>query len=124
VGLVRDSLCGMAMVLQLMAQTGKGVSELVCGIPTYVMIKTKFPCPAEAVGGILQKAREALSAEKGAHFNEADGLRADLEEGWVCVRASNTEPIARIIAEAKTRPQAEALIRQVRQAADAVLGSP
>ena len=136
VGLTRDSLVGMATILQLMARTGKSVSELVQGIPAYVMIKTKFACPAEAVREIVQKAREALAAggKRGQspaaagysplspRFNDADGLRADLPEGWVCVRASNTEPIMRIIAEAADRSQAEALIQQVRQAADAVLG--
>ena len=35
-----------------------------------------------------------------AKINDTDGVRIDLDEGWVHVRASNTEPIARIIAEA------------------------
>jgi phosphomannomutase len=120
VGKVRDSLAGMAMVLQLMAQTGRPLSEIVRGLPAYVMIKTKLPCPFEAVDEILRRARAAL-AGRGAMYNDSDGLRADLSEGWVCVRASNTEPILRIIAEAKQRPAAEELIRQVREVVDAVL---
>jgi len=118
---VRDSLVGMAMVLQLMAQTGKTLGELVKQIPAYVMRKTKFPCPPEAVPEILRGARAAFAGREGARFNDADGLRVDLPEGWVCARVSNTEPIARIIAEARTEEQVQALIRPVREAADAVL---
>ncbi len=117
VGLVRDSLVGMATILQLLAQTGKPLSQVVAGLPAYVMLKTKFPCAAGAVPAMLARAREALAARPGAKLNDADGLRADLEEGWVCVRASNTEPIVRIIAEARTREAADALVQQVRQAA-------
>jgi phosphomannomutase len=121
VGKVRDSLVGMAMVLQLMARLGKPLSEIVAGLPSYVMIKAKLPCPSEAVGEILRQARAALSSRGATKFNDADGLRADLEEGWICVRASNTEPILRIIAEAKERPSAESLIGRVRAVVDSVL---
>ena len=36
-----------------------------------------------------------------AQFNEIDGLKMDLEEGWIHLRKSNTEPIVRIYAEAE-----------------------
>jgi phosphomannomutase len=110
------------MVLQFMARAGRPLSELVRGLPSYVMIKTKLPCPAEAVGEILREAKAALAGRPGARLNDADGLRADLEEGWVCVRASNTEPILRIIAEARTQPQAESLVQRVRHVVDGILG--
>jgi phosphomannomutase len=118
---VRDSLVGMAMVLQLMAQTGKAVSELVKQLPSYVMRKTKFPCPLEAVPEILRAARAAFAGRPEARFNDADGLRVDLPEGWLCVRGSNTEPIARIIAEARSEEEVQSLIKPVRAAADGVL---
>jgi phosphomannomutase len=119
--LVRDSLVGMAMVLQLMAQTGKPLSELVSQIPSYVMVKTKFPCPPEAVAGILRAARGVFAGRPDARFDDADGLRVDVSEGWVCIRASNTEPIARILAEARTEAEVQALVKPVRAAADAVI---
>ena len=110
---VRDSLVGMAMILQQMAETGKTISQLVAEIPSYVMIKTKFPCPLGAAEKVAAAAREAFAARQGATFNDTDGLRIDLPEGWVCARASNTEPIMRIIAEAATRESAESLIAEL-----------
>jgi len=119
---VRDSLAGMAMILQYLAETGKPLSELAAAIPAYVMLKTKLPCPAAAAATVAARAREMFANEGGARFNTDDGLRVDLPGGWVSVRASNTEPIMRIMAEAQDRDAAEALVRRVRKIADEVIG--
>ena len=118
----RNSLSSMAMVLQFLAETGKTVSELVADIPRYVMIKTKMPCPAGAAEQVVARAKAAFAGREGASLNDEDGLRVDLPGQWVCVRASNTEPILRIIAEAPEAPAAEALIQEVRAIANQVIG--
>ena len=118
---VRNSLSGIAMLLQHLAETGKSVSQLVDDIPRYVMIKTKMPCPAGAADEIARRTREAFAGREGARFNDADGLRVDLPGRWVCVRASNTEPILRIIAEAPSAADTEALIAETRAIADEVI---
>jgi len=119
---VRDSLVGMAYVLQLMAETDRTVSRLVADIPRYVMIKTKLPCPPGAAEAVIDKVRAIFADRPGAVFNDADGLRVDLDEGWLSVRASNTEPIMRIIAEAASRQTAESLVAQARQVAGSAIG--
>jgi len=120
---VRNSLSGMAMVLQHLAETGKTVSQLVDDIPRYVMLKTKMPCPPGAAEKIARRAREVFAGREGVRFNDADGLRVDLPGRWVCVRASNTEPILRIIAEAPTQADADALVAETRAVADAVIAT-
>jgi phosphomannomutase len=118
---VRDSLVGMTYVLQYLAETHKTVSQLVDGIPRYVVLKTKLPCPAGAAEKVVAATREAFSGRRSARFNDADGLRIDLPDAWVAVRASNTEPILRIIAEAPTSQAAEALLAEVEKIADDVI---
>ncbi len=98
--MVRDSFVGIALMLNYLAETGRTVGELVAELPRYHMLKDKFPCPQAAAAGILSAVRVALASRPGAKVNDEDGLRVDLPEGWVHVRASNTEPIMRIIAEA------------------------
>ena len=120
---VRNSLVGIAYVLQYMAETDRTISELAAEIPRYVMVKTKFPCPAEAAPKVAERTREAFASCKGAKFNDADGLRIDLPEGWVSVRASNTEPIMRIIGEAPEEAAIEALIAKVRRIADETIAN-
>ena len=119
---VRDSLVGIALILGYMADTGKTLSQLVAQLPRYEMIKTKFPCPADAAPKVASAAREHFASRAGANFDDSDGLRIDLSAGWVHVRASNTEPIMRIIGEAPDRPAAQGLIDEVRAIADRVIG--
>lgn len=114
---VRDSLVSMAIVLQLMAETGKKLSELVAEIPRYTMIKQKFECPQDRVQRILAAVRERFA---GQQMNDADGLRIDWPDGWVHIRGSNTEPIYRVIAEARNEARARDLIATVQQTADGV----
>jgi len=118
---VRDSLVAIAYVLGYMAQTGKTISQLVGEIPSYVMVKTKLPCPPGAAESVSLATYDAFASRKDARFNRDDGLRIDMPEGWVSVRASNTEPIMRIMAEARDRKTADDLVAQVRRIAEGVI---
>ena len=117
---VRDSLVGMAMILQLMAETGKTVSELVAEIPCYYMQKTKFSIGPDQAPAILAKVQRHYEqqVERGSvQIDTRDGIRIDLPEGWVQLRASNTEPIMRLIAESKDEALTKKLIAEVKQIA-------
>lgn len=109
---VRDSFSAIALILQLMAETDSKVSELVKGLPSYVMIKKKFPAESQKVGRIISLLIEKYRQHK---IDITDGVRIDFPErkAWVHIRPSNTEPIVRIIAEAKSRDDAEALIGMI-----------
>ncbi|GAH92802.1 unnamed protein product, partial [marine sediment metagenome] len=72
---VRNSLVGMAFVLQYMAETRRTLSELVRDIPAYVMLKTKLPCPPGSAERVVAAAREVFAGREGAKLNEDDGLR-------------------------------------------------
>jgi len=113
---VRDSLVAIALVLQLLAETNQPLSALVAQIPRYHMIKTKFNCPADQAQAVLDRVRRhyAERADPLTRLDTRDGIRIDLPDGWVQVRASNTEPIIRIIAEARAPQTAERLIRDLR----------
>jgi len=110
VGWVRDPFIGMALILNLLAQTGKKVSELVAQLPSYAIVKDKYTVPRER----LPSLQEALTKRwPDAKANRIDGLRLDWDRSWVHVRGSNTEPIVRVIAEAPLRADAEKLCREV-----------
>ena len=111
----RDSLVGIAYVLQLMAATGKTVSQLVADLPRYEIVKTKFECRREDADRAVAAIRSELAAETGVTVDTQDGIRIDWtdERSWVHARPSNTEPIMRIIAEAPDRGTADRRIEQV-----------
>jgi phosphomannomutase len=62
-----------------------------------------------------ERSEKLVKAFEGAQADRQDGLKFSLEDSWVHVRPSNTEPIVRIIAEAKTDAQAKAVVEKVRQ---------
>lgn len=110
VGFVRDSFLGMALILDLMARTGKKVSELAAELPQYAIAKAK----ADFSVNCLDSLYEDLKAKyPDAEVNEEDGLRLSWEKSWLLVRPSNTEPIIRIFAEAQTKKEAEKLTKAV-----------
>jgi phosphomannomutase len=115
----RDSLVGMAYVLQLMAETGKTISQLVAELPRYEIVKTKFECGREEANRAVEALKKEFSHEK---VDTQDGIRIDWDNSWVHARPSNTEPIMRIIAEAPDRPAAEKRIAAVQAVVDRVLG--
>ncbi len=112
---VRDSLVAMGLILQLMAATGKSLSELVAGIPRYTMIKQKFECTRERIEKALVAVKKAYAGQR---ISDVDGVRVDFEDGWVHVRGSNTEPIIRIIGEAVSEPRAREMIAEVGKVID------
>ncbi|HYE03204.1 MAG TPA: hypothetical protein VD963_08205, partial [Phycisphaerales bacterium] len=116
--LVRDSLGAMALVLALLARTGRTVSELAAGVPRYAIVKRKVELRERAgVAGALARVSAALAGE-GAVVDQRDGVwvgRA-AERWWVHVRASNTEPIMRLIAEAPTEATARGLLDRAGEA--------
>ena len=95
---IRDSLVAIALVLQLMAETGKTVSQLVREIGGYYMSKDKFAADKSHAQQILNLTKKTFA---GAKVDTSDGCRFDFEDGWLHLRASNTEPVMRVIVEAK-----------------------
>ena len=109
VGYVRDSFVGMALVLDAMAQSGKRLSQLVDELPQYSIHKSKVPLEREKLSAAYERLESHFSDAKS---DRMDGLRLDWPNKWLLIRASNTEPIARIIAEAPTAEEAAALCDQ------------
>jgi len=109
VGLVRDSFVGMALLLDAMASRQMAIGDLADELPRYQILKTKVPVPRDAVADRL----DALVRRfPDARVDRLDGLRLDWPDRWLLVRASNTEPIVRAIAEAPTEVQSRQLCEE------------
>jgi phosphomannomutase len=109
VNLCRDSLTGMALILESLAQEDKKISEIVATLPKYEFIKTKMPFS----GNINEAIEKIIKEFQDGTPDTQDGLRLDFaDRSWLQIRASNTEPIIRIFAEAKTKDRALDLIKK------------
>ncbi|RMH29252.1 MAG: phosphoglucosamine mutase [Planctomycetota bacterium] len=113
---VRDSLSAMALTLALMARTGKTVSELVAMVDAmgpggkgYCIVKRKAPLASKAdAEPVVRHLAEVFGKDAEARVDTQDGVRIDWDARgvWAHIRASNTEPIMRVIVEAPTEPLA------------------
>ena len=118
VGPVRDSFVGMAIVLDAMASSGRSLAELTADFPSYSILKQKMELPREKIPEILD-----LLARKYADrpIDRRDGIRIDFPKSWALVRASNTEPIVRVIVEAEGGDAARALCDEIQKEIKAIL---
>lgn len=106
----RDSHVGMALILHLLAETGKTVAQLLAEQPSYKLVKEKLDCPSDKISEVLKLIRRAF-----AQYPQdlRDGVKVTLPNGWLHVRGSNTEPIIRLSAEAGDAVQARAIVDSV-----------
>lgn len=107
----RDSLVGIALFLTYLAKSGLTCSNIKNGLPVYFISKNKITLNDLDQWNYISKAvQEHYKNEK---INTIDGVKIDFADKWVHLRTSNTEPIIRIYAEAKSELEADGLIRQI-----------
>lgn len=111
VGFIRDSFVGMAQILDLMAATKSTLSQLVNELPRMAMIKDKMVLSKEQLSASISRLSDKLKAES---VSNSDGVRLDWPDSWLLLRASNTEPIVRLIAETPSETQSRDLIAQAK----------
>jgi phosphomannomutase len=110
VHLCRDSYTGMAFLLDRMVETGKPISELNGELPRFYRKMGKAAFEHGRLGTLMQALEEGFPE---ARTDRSDGLKLALPAGWIHVRASNTEPLLRVAAEADSQEKVDALYGRV-----------
>ena len=114
---VRDSLAGIALMLEFLATTEQSLAEAVASLPAYAIVKDKVELgPGVNAAEMTARMKSHFAGKSGVKLDEQDGLRVDWSDRWVHVRGSNTEPIVRLIAEAPDEASARAVIAETRAA--------
>jgi phosphomannomutase len=111
VGYVRDSFVGMAYILEGLASENRTLADWADAMPQYTIVKDKITCSRDQVAAAFDNLKAAYPD---ANAQEGDGLRLDWDDRWVQVRASNTEPIIRVIAEAANENSAKNLCKEAK----------
>lgn len=113
VQLTHDSAAAIGLILQELSRTGERVSELVEQLPSLTILKHNIAVEPNRLYSVLQDFRTALERE-GLAYDTTDGLKVTMSNGWIHVRASNTESLIRIIVEAEEEGEAAHLLDWVR----------
>ena len=108
VHLGRDSLVAIAMVLNLLSKDDKSINEIISEIPEYILIKDKINIDDSIDFDSLATLFDCNE------INQDDGIKFSWSNKWIHIRKSNTEPIIRIFAEAKTRDEVNKLIQTLK----------
>ncbi len=110
INFARDSLVAMALVLHLLAESGKSVTELLGDIPRYTIVKEKITCPSDRIPAVLRMVRQEFAQFP---LDTRDGVKVNFPDAWLLVRGSNTEPIIRVVAEGKSEERAKAIVNEM-----------
>jgi phosphoglucosamine mutase len=104
VQLAPDGPLAAVKILELLDSTGKKLSGLLDALPEYPTVREKVACPNRRKAGVMEKLEARLKEEfpDAVRAQMIDGIRLELEDGWVLIRPSGTEPYIRLTAEAKT----------------------
>ncbi|MFX1449871.1 MAG: phosphoglucosamine mutase [Promethearchaeota archaeon] len=103
----RDGIFTTALILELMAKENKSFKELNEMFPQYEQIKVKIQCQNDKKEILLKKIAEQISKDQ--EIITLDGIRINYPDGWLLLRPSGTEPIFRIMGEAKTKSRIQEL---------------
>ena len=108
VHLGRDSLVAVSMILSLLSISGKSISDEICSIPKYLMVKDKILLNSKIDFDSLESIFDC------DEINTLDGIKFSWPDKWIHIRKSNTEPIIRIFAEAPTQDEVDELVNKLK----------
>ena len=105
-----DSTAAIGLILEYLAQGGQTLSEMTNKVPRYVMLKRYVALPPHLLFSALHAVRQEVEQANATESDFSDGVKLFWPDGWLHIRASNTESMIRVIAEAESRARAEELL--------------
>ena len=118
---VRDGTMALALVLEIMATSGKPLSELFGELPQYSQMKDRVACPEEQKEKALEALRGSVDAPR---VETIDGVKLGYPDGsWILIRPSGTEPIFRLYAEAGSQESVAKLVDEHKAVIESIIAS-
>jgi len=109
-----DGPLSAVLMLKALEEEGKSLREFVAKVPEYVTLRENIACrndlKCRAVVDIEKSIKSAFPAY--TDFSTVDGVRLALENGWLLIRASGTEPLIRITVEGESLKVASDIMAQ------------
>ena len=117
-----DAMVVPLIIAEILAGTGRRLSELVDELPSFPKERRNLECADSVKFKVIDSLAASLRAEYGdKNINTMDGIRIDLEDGWVLIRASNTSPMIRVTVEGSTEAVKQKLMDEfVRRTGEAI----
>ncbi|MEM2439784.1 MAG: phosphoglucosamine mutase [Candidatus Bathyarchaeia archaeon] len=109
-----DGILSFALLLKALEDENKKLSEFVADVPAFQILRKNIRCRNEIKQAIVEKVASRLKASFPNYkdVSTVDGVRLALEDGWVLVRASGTEPLVRLTVEGESLKVAEEIMEK------------
>lgn len=109
-----DPMLMTLKLAQLVGADGRSLSTMVDEIPNYPFIEEGFKCPDDIKFRVNEMVEEHFRS-RGARIDTTDGVKVIFEDGWAMLRPSNTQPLIRLFAEARTQERLDGLVTEFTQ---------
>jgi len=110
-----DAIFASLRMAEILSKSDIKLSEMVKQLPKYPSIyEVNFECPDQFKFQVVERLKERFR-ELNLNFLDIDGVKLLDVDGWVLIRASNTQPLIRISAEAKTEDKLRKLYEFARR---------
>jgi phosphomannomutase/phosphoglucomutase len=118
---VRDGTMTLALFLNILATNKKPLSELMAELPEYYKIKDGIQCPSHLKKQVLEELQNQVEAPE---INSLDGLKLYyVDESWILIRPSDTEPKFRVYSEARSEIRARELVEKYKEIVSEIIKS-
>ncbi len=99
-----DGILSSVLLLKALEDENKTLSEFISETPQYQILRKNIACKNEIKYGVVKRVGEGLKSvfPEYKRLSTVDGVRLTLEEGWILVRASGTEPLIRLTVEGES----------------------
>jgi len=99
-----DGPLSAVLFLNALEDTGKSISAFVSDVPVFVTLREKLTCKNELKSKVLRLVEKNIKSAFPdlKNLSTIDGVRITIEEGWLLIRASGTEPLIRVTVEGES----------------------
>lgn len=109
-----DGIISSVLILQALEEENTNLSSFVSNAPLYPTLRRNLTCPEQTKPTVMKKLEKTIpkAFPKVKEKVTIDGIRLTLENGWILVRPSGTEPLIRITVEADTEERAKEIVKK------------
>ncbi|NWG10498.1 phosphoglucosamine mutase [Candidatus Bathyarchaeota archaeon] len=107
-----DGILSSVMLLKVLEEKGELLSEFISKVPRYSTLRENIVCKNQAKRKVVERTGEQLKTvfPKYKEYSTVDGIRLALQNGWILVRASGTEPLVRLTVEGESLKAAKEIM--------------